>query len=284
MLKGIDVSRHQSSIDWAKVKSSGIDVAIIRTSYGMKQTDDKAIYNIEEALKNGIEIGVYHFVYADSKEEVEKNAEKFYSVCKPYLNKIKFGCWCDWEYDTDKRNGNKFNKDQRTELVKVFCEKCKALGMPNVGVYANPDYLLTKFGNLTEYPLWIAKYGKKPSTSQWKFIMWQYSSKGNVSGIKGNVDLDEVYTGEDAKTDVPTYIQNRRVLKLTTPYMSGSDVIHCQKILKSLGYDIGSTGVDSKYGKMTEKAVRAFQRDKSLVVDGMVGIRTWAMLEKYNEM
>ena len=88
----------------------------------------------------------------------------------------------------------------------------------------------------------------------------------------------------DEATEPSQHIQKRRVLKLTTPIMTGSDVIICQKILQSLGYDIGSSGVDSKYGKMTEKAVRAFQRDKSLVVDGMVGIRTWAMLEKYNEM
>lgn len=282
MLKGIDVSRHQGSIDWARVKASGIDVAIIRTSYGMKQTDDKAIYNIEQALMNGIEIGVYHFVYADSKEEVEKNAEKFFQVCKPYLKQIKFGCWCDWEYDTDKRNGNKFNKDQRTELVKVFCEKCKALGMPNVGVYANPDYLLTKFGDLSIYPLWIAKYGKKPSTSQWNFIMWQYSSKGNVAGIKGSVDLDEVYTGEDANPDVPLHIQKRRLLKFTLPMMQGSDVVYCQRILQNLGYDLGKTGADSKYGKRTEEAIKAFQRERSLVDDGKVGPKTWAMLEKYN--
>lgn len=87
----------------------------------------------------------------------------------------------------------------------------------------------------------------------------------------------------DEASDIPQHIQKRRVLKLTTPIMTGSDVIICQKILQSLGYDIGSTGVDSKYGKMTEKAVRAFQRDKSLVVDGKVGIATWTMLEKYNE-
>lgn len=283
MLKGIDVSRHQKNIDWAKVKSSGIDVAIIRTSYGMKQTDDKAIYNIEEALKNGIEIGIYHFVYADSKEEVEKNAEKFYSVCKPYLKQIKFGCWCDWEYDTDKRNGNRFNKDQRTELVKVFCEKCKSLGMPNVGVYANPDYLLTKFGDLSAYPLWIAKYGKKPSTSQWNFVMWQYSSKGNVVGIKGSVDLDEVYTGEETKQDAPQHIQSRRVLKYTLPMMVGSDVVHCQRILQNLGYDLGKTGADGKFGKKTEEAVKQFQNERGLVVDGIVGVKTWTMLEKYSE-
>lgn len=281
MLKGIDVSRHQGSIDWPRVKASGIEVAIIRMSYGTKKTDDKAIYNIEQALMNGIGVGVYHFVYADNKEEVEKNAEKFFQVCKPYIKQITFGCWCDWEYDTDKRNGYRFNKEQRTELVKVFCEKCKALGMPDVGVYANPDYLLTKFGDLSAYPLWIAKYGKKPSTSQWKFVAWQYSSKGNVAGIKGSVDLDEIYDGKEEPT--PTHLQKRRLLKKTLPFMQGSDVVLCQKILRSLGYDLGATGMDGKFGSKTEAAVMKFQDEHGLVVDGKVGVKTWAMLEKYNE-
>lgn len=103
----------------------------------------------------------------------------------------------------------------------------------------------------------------------------------SVLSIISRYDLTKYDAGESAQ--VPQHIQKRRVLKLTTPIMTGSDVIICQKILQSLGYDIGSTGVDSKYGKMTEKAVRAFQRDKSLVVDGKVGIATWTMLEKYNE-
>lgn len=283
MRKGIDVSRHQGSIDWPRVKANGIEVAIIRTSYGTKKTDDKALYNIEQALKNGVEIGVYHFIYADTKEEVERNAEKFYEVCKPYLKQITHGCWCDWEYDTDKRNGYRFNKEQRTELVKVFCEKCKQLGMPDVGVYANPDYLLTKFGDLSAYPLWIAKYGKKPSTSQWKFIIWQYSSKGNVSGIKGAVDLDEIYDGTENQTQTPTHLQKRRVLKFVLPFMQGSDVVLCQKILRSLGYDLGATGMDGKFGSKTEAAVMKFQDEHGLVVDGKVGVKTWAMLEKYNE-
>lgn len=279
MLKGIDVSRHQGIIDWARVKASGIDVAIIRTSFGMKQTDDKAIRNINGALENGISIGVYHFIYANSRDEVEKNAEKFFSVCKPYLDKIKFGCWCDWEYDTDVRNGHRFNKEQRTELVKVFCEKCKALGMPDVGVYAGPDYLKNYFNDLSMYPLWIAKYGSKPSTSKWNFVMWQYTSKGNVAGINGNVDLDEVYIGEVTQT--PLHIQKRRLLKKTLPFMTGSDVVHCQRILKQLGYDLGSYGVDGKYGTSTETAVKKFQDEHGLVVDGKVGVKTWAMLENY---
>ena len=83
--------------------------------------------------------------------------------------------------------------------------------------------------------------------------------------------------------DVPLHIQKRRVLKFTTPMMTGSDVVHCQRILQNLGYDLGKTGADGKFGKKTEEAVKAFQRERSLVVDGKVGVKTWTMLEKYNE-
>lgn len=81
--------------------------------------------------------------------------------------------------------------------------------------------------------------------------------------------------------DTPQHIQSRRVLKYTLPMMVGSDVVHCQRILQNLGYDLGKTGADGKYGKRTEEAIKAFQREKLLVVDGKVGIATWTMLEKY---
>ena len=83
--------------------------------------------------------------------------------------------------------------------------------------------------------------------------------------------------------DTPQHIQSRRVLKYTLPMMVGSDVVHCQRILQNLGYDLGKTGADGKFGKKTEEAVKAFQRERSLVVDGKVGIATWTMLEKYSE-
>lgn len=87
----------------------------------------------------------------------------------------------------------------------------------------------------------------------------------------------------DDLEDVPQYIQKRRVLKWTLPFMQGSDVVHCQRILRELGYDIGSYGIDGKYGSATEAAVKKFQNEHGLVVDGKVGVKTWAMLEKYNE-
>ena len=87
----------------------------------------------------------------------------------------------------------------------------------------------------------------------------------------------------DEASDIPQHIQKRRVLKFVLPFMSGSDIVLCQTILRKLGYDLGSYGVDGKYGKQTETAVKKFQEEHGLVVDGKVGVKTWAMLEKYNE-
>ena len=88
---------------------------------------------------------------------------------------------------------------------------------------------------------------------------------------------------DPVQEEAPQHIQKRRVLKFVLPMMQGSDVVLCQRILQRLGYDIGPTGVDGKYGKRTEEAIKNFQREHGLEqVDGKVGVKTWAMLEKYN--
>ena len=86
----------------------------------------------------------------------------------------------------------------------------------------------------------------------------------------------------DESEEIPQHIQKRRTIKWTLPMMQGSDVVIIQRILVSKGYDIGSYGVDGKFGKNTETAVKKFQEEHGLVVDGKVGVKTWAMLEKYN--
>ena len=103
----------------------------------------------------------------------------------------------------------------------------------------------------------------------------------SVLSIISRYDLTKYDT--DGSEQVPLHIQKRRVLKFVLPFMVGSDVVLCQTILRNNGYDIGSYGVDGKYGKQTEAAVKKFQNEHGLVVDGKVGVKTWAMLEKYNE-
>lgn len=77
---------------------------------------------------------------------------------------------------------------------------------------------------------------------------------------------------------VPLHIKKRRTIKRG---MSGTDVRYMQNILLNLNYDLGKWGADGNYGECSEKAIRKFQSERGLVVDGIVGPKTWCMLEKY---
>lgn len=197
-MKGIDVSKYQGKIDWKTVKSQGIDFAIIRAGYGQNATDIKFAENIKGCIENGIKVGIYWFIYGVNEKEAVKNADKCHSVISQYANKITMKVWCDFEYDTDsnaRKRGVVFTKALRTKMVKAFCERMKQYGY-EIGVYANPDYLKTKFDDLSEYPLWLAWYqGTEEKAKKYNPLIWQYSSAGKVNGIAGNVDLD-IYYGE----------------------------------------------------------------------------------------
>ena len=62
----------------------------------------------------------------------------------------------------------------------------------------------------------------------------------------------------------------------------GEVVKEMQFMLDQLGYDLGPCGVDGDFGRMTEKAVKAFQKDHGLKIDGVVGSKTWAALSNQN--
>ncbi len=196
-LKGIDVSYHQGKIDWNKVKNDGIEFAIIRAGYGVKQVDKKFTENIRGASAEGLKIGVYWFIYAADVNAAVRNADKCHETIRPYKDIISMKVWADWEYDSDKRNPQ--TKKSRTAIVKAFCERLKSYGY-DVGVYANPDYLKSKFGDLSEYPLWLARY--YPTMGDYSPIMWQYSSTGRVDGIKTKVDMN-TWFGETETDDKP---------------------------------------------------------------------------------
>lgn len=199
-IKGIDVSKHQGKIDWKKVKESGqADFAIIRSGYGYTYQDPNFEQNIKGAVENGIKVGIYWFIYALNVEEAVKNADKCHSIIAPYIKDIKMKVWCDFEYDSDtyaQKNGVTFTKEDRTGMVKAFCERMKELGY-EVGVYANRDYLKNKFNDVSEYPLWYALYNTEKDRV---CLAWQYSSKGSVAGINGNVDMN-VWYGETEATE-----------------------------------------------------------------------------------
>lgn len=260
-MKGIDVSYHNGKIDWKQVKQS-MDFAIIRAGYGKSQIDDQFANNISEAYASGLKIGIYWFIYAANKEEATLNAKMCEKCIERYKNIITMRVWADWEYDSDKRNPQ--TKESRTDIVKTFCNYLSDKGY-EVGIYSNIDYIQNKFDDLSEYPLWLARYNS--NIDGYHPFMWQYSSKGKVAGVASHVDMN-VYYGS-----LEGFKKKRSTIKLGS---RGADVIYLQQQLVLKGYQPGS--IDGIFGTKTDKAVRLYQNENNLTADGIVGVKTWGSL------
>ena len=194
-MKGIDVSKHNGVIDWNKVKESGIDFVVIRAGYGKNHVDSQFINNICGAHTAGLKIMIYWFIYALNEADAIANADKCDSTISLYKDIVDM-VFADWEYDSDDysiKNGVTQTKASRTGIVRAFLERLRAKGY-SVGNYANPDYIKSKFEDLSEYPLWLAWYKENADVSPYNPQIWQYSSTGSIPGINGNVDLNISYS------------------------------------------------------------------------------------------
>lgn len=204
--KAIDVSSYQGNIDWAKVKYSGIDYAILRGVIKNGTLDSTFEKNYANAIKNGIKIlGVYQFSYALDESTAKSDAANMIHK----LNGKKINIWLDLEWKEQRKLG----KDKVTSIAKTYVNTCKELGY-SCHIYSNLDWYKNVY-NATELKnmgckFWIARYPSqdngtikehlKPNIGE---CIWQYSSKGSVDGISGNVDMNIVYDTTLSSTILP---------------------------------------------------------------------------------
>lgn len=226
-LKGIDVSQWQGNIDWQKVKGAGVQFAMLRAGYGRNNLDTKFHRNAQRAIAAGIPIGLYWFSYALNVEMARREAQYAVEVAKKY--KITWPIAYDLEYDTVSyavKNGVAITKSLATQMAIAFCEEIKRLGYIPM-VYTNLDYLNRYFDrSKLPYDLWYAQYASTASVADKE--IWQYSSKGSVPGIAGNVDMNHGYkdygNGGDSKpnpTPTPSPAPSGTTLDLTAAVMKG---------------------------------------------------------------
>ena len=209
---GIDVSKWQGEIDWKKVKESGVEFAMIRVGYrtlkdGTIYEDPYAKFNLQEAIANGIPVGVYFFSTAKNKEEVLQEAQWVTSYIAPY--KITYPVVYDCEgYNNKSNRHSHLNKEERTDLAIYFLDYVKDKGYTPMfynsksHIEANASWNTDRL-NSKGYKIWVAQYPGNYSpgsrtTYTGIYHMWQYTSKGRVPGINGNVDMNEAYFGKDA--------------------------------------------------------------------------------------
>lgn len=187
-IKGIDVSYWQGVIDWKKVASSGVKFAIIRSSYSDDTVDKMFTYNITEAIKAGIHVGVYHYCYALDEEEAREEARFFIETISPY--EIDFPVMFDFEDPCQVKLG----KEKLTRIAEAFMEEIENAGYyPMIYSYKNWLNSNLDMDRLSKYETAVAEWDVAQSTYDRPYGVWQYSCKGLVSGIEGDVDLDICY-------------------------------------------------------------------------------------------
>ncbi len=192
---GIDVSKWNGNIDWNAVKNSGVSYAIIRCGYRGSSTgalieDPKFRSNIKGAKAAGLKVGVYFFSQAVNEVEAVEEASMALSLASGYG--LNYPIFLDVESSGGRGDG--ISKETRTAVCKAFCSTVQNSGV-SAGIYANKTWFTEKIntGSLTGYKIWLAQYASAPTYTATRYDMWQYSSKGKVSGINGNVDMNISY-------------------------------------------------------------------------------------------
>ena len=183
---GIDVSEWQGNIDWKRVKT---DFAIIRAGYGRfaSQADDKFSENYIGCTSAGIPCGAYWFSYAKSAEDAKREAEACLEVIRG--KRFEYPIY----YDVEDSRILALGKAAVSSIIRTFIGTLESAGY-FAGLYMSADIFKTYTEDdiRRKYALWIADYSRKPDVSV-EYGMWQKSSTGKISGISGNVDLNEAY-------------------------------------------------------------------------------------------
>lgn len=238
MKKGIDISYFQGNIDFNKVKADGIDFIIPRDGYGISNKDSKFSEYVKGALAAGIEVpGIYHFSYALNENNARTEARQAVKFAQEAGLPKETIIFFDLEYDSvsyAKKNGVNLDKNRCIKHTQAFCEEVEKLGY-RAGIYANQDYLNRMYDKSTinRYIFWYANWngGKQPSIN---CAFHQWSEKGRVNGINGNVDMDYYYGGADAVKMTPEEIEKVAKEVLDGKYGNGDER---KKKLTEAGYD-----------------------------------------------
>lgn len=194
---GVDVSHNQSgTIDWGRVAKDNIQFALLRVGgrgYGVDTgriyQDRKFDENLQGAQEAGLDVGVYFFSQAITVDEAREEAQFVLDRLK--TEEIQGPVVFDWEHiPHDEARTDHVDSKTLTAMAKAFCQEVEKAGYDAM-IYSNRDlaYLEYDLSQLTDYPIWLAEYSDSPSF-YYDYAVWQYSERGSVDGISGNVDMN----------------------------------------------------------------------------------------------
>lgn len=191
---GIDVSKYQGKINWEKVAADGVEFVFLRLGLrgyesGKLVEDETFQANIKGALDHGIKVGVYFFSQAITPEEAVEEANFVLERIAPYQVE------CPVVFDVERVNSstarmNALTPQERTDVTIAFLDTIEAAGYQSM-FYHNMEtaLLLLELERLRDYDRWFAYYGED-MYYPYDYGVWQYSEKGRIAGITGDVDMN----------------------------------------------------------------------------------------------
>lgn len=195
---GIDVSKWNGEIDWDKVRNAGVQYAIVRAGYrgsksGSLVEDPFFEANMKGAAASGMPVGIYFFTQAINEVEAVEEASVVLSLIRDY--KIDYPVFIDTEGAGGEGRADGLDPETRTLVCEAFCRTIENAGY-DAGVYASRNWYNNNLyaQRLENYVIWLAEYRSAP-LYQGYYRMWQYTSKGRIDGIAGNVDMNISYLG-----------------------------------------------------------------------------------------
>lgn len=309
MYLGIDISVHNGNVNVKQVKDAGYGCVIARAGYGKNNIDQSFERNATACTNLDIPMGIYWFSYAYTVEMARKEAQYAIKAVKKYKSKCPIAY--DLEYDSvryARTKGIEITKVLATAMAKAFLEEVEKAGYIPI-LYTNNDYEKNYF-DMSQFDchIWYARYKNTISATEKNHAsIWQKSSTGKVSGISGNVDINEFYTDFEqigaAEANKKETICNINVLnfqkaanadgyrdqngnKLKEDGIDGikTQYIRKQVILKALkttnGYKVGSKGE-----LVTWWQTRLYELGFKTFIDGKYGSdtkdKTLQMQNKY---
>lgn len=195
---GVDVSVHQGTVDWSKLKSQGVKFAMVRLGFRGYKTGDLVLdknfkKNVEGARNAGMNVGVYFFSQAINETEAKEEAAYVLKNIKDL--RIDYPVVFDQEaYTAAKTRTDDLTGKQATANCVAFCEAIRTGGYLPM-VYMNSDWAAQMYDikTLKSYLVWYADYRDAPTLDN-GFAMWQYTAKGKLSGVGSTyIDIDLLF-------------------------------------------------------------------------------------------
>lgn len=200
---GIDVSDNQGVINWGRVKSAGCQFAILRSVRRSGKTDNQFVNNLLGCRAQGIPVSVYKYTYATSQAAAQEEARQVVELLQAHALDCKV--WWDVE---DRPTLAGLGRENLTNIIRAAREVIEAAGY-QFCMYSGQYVIKEAWYDWTAFqdcPWWVARYPldddgltlrdvpeHMPPDVPMRLNGWQWTSKGRIAGINGNVDMDIMY-------------------------------------------------------------------------------------------